>query len=389
VAERVEALVEPELLVWARKKAGFDVDVAARKASVSPRNLAAWEKGEGRPSVKSLRRLAKAYGRSLAVFYLPEPPPDFTPINDYRRPPRGRAETPSAELVNEVEEAHERREVAIDLLEESGELPLQFSSRATLDENPESVASRLRLTLGIDSDEQFEWGDSRAAFNGWRFAVESLGVLVSQMTTVDRDEARGFSIAERPFPLVAANNRDPLVARSFTVLHELTHVALHASGLCDLNDTARVERFCNHVAGAALVPAAELVREDVVAQHGDRREWTDAELVRLARRYRVSREVVLRRLLILGRTDEAFYAAKREELLAEYAVRAEEQRRSKARFGPLPSTVAVIRGGRLYARLVLTSYSRGAITARDVAAFLGVRMKHVPSVERAVFGAQE
>jgi hypothetical protein len=56
------------------------------------------------------------------------------------------------------------------------------------------VASRLRLTLGIDSDEQFEWEDSRAAFNGWRFAVESLGVLVSQMTTVDRDEARGFSI---------------------------------------------------------------------------------------------------------------------------------------------------------------------------------------------------
>ena len=52
MAERVEALVEPELLVWARKKSGYEVDVAAGKASVSPASLAAWENGERRPSVK-------------------------------------------------------------------------------------------------------------------------------------------------------------------------------------------------------------------------------------------------------------------------------------------------------------------------------------------------
>src|SRR5437870_2231675 len=84
VPENVEAIIEAELLVWARKKSGYDVEVAARKASVSPRSLEAWEQGERRPSIKSLRRLARVYKRPVAFFYLPEPPRDFPPINDYR-----------------------------------------------------------------------------------------------------------------------------------------------------------------------------------------------------------------------------------------------------------------------------------------------------------------
>jgi hypothetical protein len=38
---RVEALVEPELLVWARKKTGYSVEDAARKARVPPDKLGA------------------------------------------------------------------------------------------------------------------------------------------------------------------------------------------------------------------------------------------------------------------------------------------------------------------------------------------------------------
>jgi len=388
VPQRVEALVEPELLVWARNKMGYDIEVAAKKADVSPNSLEAWERGEGRPSVKSLRRLAKTYKRSLAVFYLSEPPKDFSPINDYRRAWGERRETPSADLLNEVEAAHERREIALDLITEGGETPPSFRFRASLDEDPDAVAARVQGAIGIDVNQQFEWPDSRSAFNAWRFAVEALGVLVAQMTSVDRDEARGFSIAERPLPVIAANNDDPYVARSFTVIHELVHVALHEGGLCDLNDAARVERFCNHVAGAVLVPSLALLGEDIVREHGSDPEWSDNELRRLARRYRVSREVILRRLLILGRTDERFYASKRQELLDEYERRTEPEP-SETSWGPSPATMAVVRTGRYYARLVLSSYSHGGITASDVAAHLGVRMKHVPSVERAVFGARE
>jgi Zn-dependent peptidase ImmA (M78 family)/DNA-binding XRE family transcriptional regulator len=389
MAKRVEALVEPELLVWARRKAGYTtVEEAADKANVSIVNLEAWENGLARPSIPQLRKLAKTYRRRIAVFYLPEPPRDFPPIKDYRVVWGAEQEPLSPALLAEIEQAHVRREIAIDLLTETGETPPRLRFNARVEDDPEQVAARLRRAIGIGADEQAAWDDDRAGFNAWRFAIERIGALVLQMTTVDRDEARGFSIADWPLPVIVANNSDPYVARSFTLIHEFTHAALHESGICDLSDTARTERFCNHVAGAVLVPASALLGEQVVREHGGDSEWSDAELKRLAATYRVSREAVLRRLLLLGRTDEQFYAKKRREFQAEREERAAKQTPGEPTWGPSPSTVAIVRAGHYFARLVLTSHSRGSITASDVADHLGVRMKHVPSIERSVFPAR-
>jgi Zn-dependent peptidase ImmA (M78 family)/DNA-binding XRE family transcriptional regulator len=389
MAKRVEALVEPDLLVWARKKAGYaTIEEAANKADVSIVNLEAWENGAARPSIPQLRKLAKAYRRRIAVFYLPEPPRDFPPIKDYRVVWGVAREPPSPALLAEIEQAQVRREIAIDLLSETGEMPPRLRMNARLEDDPEQVAARVRRAIGVDLDEQAAWNDDRSGFNAWRFAIERIGVLVLQMTTVDRDEARGFSIADRPLPVVVANNSDPYVARSFTLIHEFTHAALHESGICDLGDGAHVERFCNHVAGAVLVPASSLLGEQTVRGHGGDPEWSDAELRRLAAAYRVSRETVLRRLLLLGRTDEQFYAKKRREFQSERNQRAAKETTGDTTFGPLPSTIAVVRAGHYFARLVLTSHSRGTITASDVADYLGVRMKHIPSIERNVFPAR-
>jgi Zn-dependent peptidase ImmA (M78 family)/DNA-binding XRE family transcriptional regulator len=383
---QVEALVEPELLIWARRKAGYlTVEEAAAKANVSAANLTAWEEGRARPSLPQLRKLGKAYRRRIAVFYLPEPPKDFPPIKDYRVIHGAKREAQSPELLAEVREAHERREIALDLLEDAGERAPSFRLKANLAESPEEVATRIRRALGVTTEEQADWHDGRIGFNAWRFAAERLGVLVTQMTTVARHEARGFSIAETPLPLVAANNEDPYVARSFTLIHELAHVGLHASGLCDLADSVRVERFCNHVGGAVLVPPRALLGENVVREHGVEPAWSDRELRRLATTYGVSREVIVRRLLILGRTDEHFYNSKRAEYESERQDRIAHAEEREWRWGPSPATTAVARAGHFFSRVVLDSYSRGSITASDVAQYLNVRVKHLPSIEKAVF----
>jgi Zn-dependent peptidase ImmA (M78 family) len=389
MAKRVEAIVEPAILVWARKKSGYaTVGEAAAKAGVPAEKLASWEDGVARPTIGQLRKLGKAYRCRIAVFYLSEPPRGFPPIRDYRVVWGARRKTPSPELLAEVEEAHERREIALDLLEEAQERPRSFPLRSQLNEDPEVVAERVRTALRIRVEQQRGWTDDRIGFNEWRSAIESLGVLVFQITTVAGREARGFSIAETRLPVVAANNEDPYVARSFTVVHELAHVTLKESGLCSLGETPRIERFCNHVAGAVLVPAHDLLDHHVVLQHGRDAEWSDNELRRLAATYRVSREVIVRRLLIVGRTNEQFYSAKREEFEEERERRDAALDSQERGWGPSPSTIAVVRAGHLFSRVVLSSYSRGSITGSDVAAYLGVRVKHVPSVERLVFAAR-
>jgi Zn-dependent peptidase ImmA (M78 family) len=201
------------------------------------------------------------------------------------------------------------------------------------------------------------------------------------MVGIDSTEARGFSVEQRPLPVVVANNRDPFPARSFTLLHELMHVALHQGGICDLHSSGRIEPFCT---GAVLVPSDALLAEEAVIRHGAEPVWADAELLELATLFRVSREVVLRRLLILGQTDEAFYRTKRHELLTEYARREEDDR--EIHWGPSPSVMAVVRAGPAFTRLVLERYRERAITASDVSVFMGVRLKHIPRIEQFIFG---
>jgi len=219
--------------------------------------------------------------------------------------------------------------------------------------------------------------------NHWRTALESHGVLVFQTSRVDLDEARGFSIAERPLPVVVVNGGDPPNGRVFSMLHELVHVALRSGGICDMEERAkrppeedRVEVFCNHVAGAVLVPRDALLSEESI-EKGTSGSWPDDALTRLAVRYGVSREVVLRRLLILGRTTESFYKRKRAEYAEEWRLRQKEQKG----FAP-PDVMALGRVGRLFAQLVLESYRQKRITSSNVADYLDVKLKHVDSIER-------
>ena len=91
-----------------------------------------------------------------------------------------------------------------------------------------------------------------------------------QATDVEIAEARGFSIAERPLPAVVVNIKDSVYGRIFTLIHEFTHVLLNRGGICDVdegadNDHEDVEIFCNHVAGATLVPRDVLLRSEHVA----------------------------------------------------------------------------------------------------------------------------
>ncbi|MCH8055736.1 MAG: helix-turn-helix transcriptional regulator, partial [Deltaproteobacteria bacterium] len=122
--KRVEAIIKPELLSWARESGGFTVEAAAEKAHVKPEKLLTWERGEQRPTIIQLRNLANVYKRPLAVFYLPEPPKTFDAMHDFRRLPGEAAERKSPELRLEIRRSQQRRELALDLYEDlEGTLP--------------------------------------------------------------------------------------------------------------------------------------------------------------------------------------------------------------------------------------------------------------------------
>jgi Zn-dependent peptidase ImmA (M78 family)/DNA-binding XRE family transcriptional regulator len=382
------AVINPELLVWARLSAKMEMQDAASKIHVSPEKLKAWESGESAPTINQLRKVASVYRQSFAAFYLPTPPEVFEPpTHDYRRLPDERTKVVSPDLVFDVRLAVERREIFLELLGEMNEAPTEFTAAIQPTFDPEVAASGMREILGVSVEQQRQWQDPRVGFNSWREAFEASGVLVFQSSGIPLSEMRGYSFAVFPLPVVVVNWKDSYAGRTFSMFHELTHVMLRSSGLCDLEtdsrhttEDERTEVFCNHVAGAALVPKGEFLNEPLLR---DRRgpEWDDEVLRKLSTDYAVSREVILRRLLVLGLTTDAYYREKRDEYLQEYRLRLKS-------VGFLhPATDALSAAGKAFTRLVLEAFHSGRITSSDVSDYMGVRAKHFSKLEMdAVLG---
>ena len=384
MSKRIEAIVKPDLLIWARESAGFTKGDAAHKLGVKLQRLEDWEGGVGRPTIKQLRRLGQLYKRPIAVFYLDEKPIDFQPLRDFRRIPGSIGFQQPVQLNFEIRQAIYRRQVALNLIEDLyGESP-GFEHRINITDDPEKVGSKIRSILKVDAEKQKKASGKYGAFNLWRAAIEGAGVLVFQSTGVDVAEMRGFSINEFSLPVILLNGADTTNGRVFTLLHEFAHIMLKEGGICDLNEdydlppeNRRIEVFCNHVAGAALIPRQELLNNDIVIRRSKVDDWSDDELSALTKRFNVSVEVALRRLLICGLATKTFYKYKRDGFHKQYEIR---NKKPSGGFAP-PDTMAISRAGRAFVKLVLDSYYREKITSSDLSDYLEIRLKHLPKVE--------
>lgn len=383
--QRPRALVTPGVLVWARREAGLDPEVAAHKLNVKPDRLIRWESGEDRPTIPQLLKLSEVYKRNPAIFYLPEPPREALVVHDFRRLPDLGAGVMSTGLRYEVRLATTRREILLGVLD-MGEVETRLP-RIRLDgEDPERAAAAIREHLGITVAEQKTWRRAGVGFRHWRDALEQIGVLVFQTVRVDVKEMRGFSLVEPRLPVILLNGGDAHAGRSFSLLHELCHLILHQGGLCLPGDERQTEGthhevLCNRTAGATLVPAESLLGELLVRRMAGGANWTDDDIAALAREYSVSREVMLRRLLLVGRTTERFYREKRRQYAAEAAAREEDE----GGFVVPQFRQALNRLGRLYAKGVLESFYGGRVSASDLSRYLGLKLKHLPEFEAAVF----
>jgi Zn-dependent peptidase ImmA (M78 family)/DNA-binding XRE family transcriptional regulator len=382
----VEALATPALLVWARESASLTPEALAKKIGVKVERVRAWESGQEHPSVAQLRNYATATKRPLAVFYLSEPPRQFDALHDFRAgvgtvaPP---AMSPA--LAFEIRKAYDRREWALEFMGDLQLTPPPFAVRFKGNEDVEEAAGKIRAAVGVRTAMQSQWRIDHEAFKEWRALFERAGILTFQATDLALEEARGFSISLRPLPAITVNIKDAYRGRIFTLLHEVTHIALNDGGICNLDDderqnaSARIESFCNRVAGAILFPKDDLLKTSEILHHraGDL-TWSDAEIESLSRKFGGSREALLVRLLSLGRTTEKFYYKKRDLYRVEYAKWRDER---KGGFAP-PHVVSLSSAGPLFTTLVMENFSREHITASDVADYLRVRVKHLPEIQR-------
>jgi Zn-dependent peptidase ImmA (M78 family) len=391
------AMINPELLKWAREASALTLSVAAEKIKVKLELLEEWEKGLSLPTFKQLLTIAKVYKRPLPVFYLSEPPKNFQVLHDYRKlPDTIPSLNESPQLNFEIRKAYYRRQVALDLIKLLEEDPIPaLKHTVSLSQNPEEIGEDLRRLLKVSLKDQTSWKTPYDALKGWRTALEDIGVFVFQAEKIDVMEMRGFAISERPLPVIVINKKDSPKGRIFSMLHEFTHILMGDSSISGNEQSSfrlpakeqKIETFCNSVAASMLLPLSAFHEDTELMHHEKDNDWNDTIVMNVAHRFNVSRECVWRRLLTRKKITQAFYQKKRDELLNEFQ---RQKEKAKPSSGGPPYHIKVLSSmGALYSELVLNSYYREKITASSLSDYLGVKLRHLSKIEHAVFNTSQ
>lgn len=381
--------VNPEILTWARNTSGLSLEAAATRLGFKDtRNgtavgrLEALEAGTDEPSRPVLIKMAGLYRRPLLTFYLPAPPARAERGEDFRTLPDDLRVDSAANIDALLRDVRARQSEVRSLLEEEEVQPLVAVSASRREHGPQLVAQHVARWLKFDLATFRQERTVENAFTYLRKAAERAGVFVllignlgSHHSAIDPEAFRGFALADPIAPFVVINDQDAKVAWSFTLLHELAHVAIGASGISGGALEAAVEVFCNEVAGEILLPRAELENFAVAIDDARAR----AEITAFAQERNVSRAMVAYRLRLVGRLSEGRWRTISQIFRDEY-LREREERRARERAADTGPNYYVVRRHRIgtaLIQLVRRSLDEGALTPTRAGKILGVKARNV------------
>jgi Zn-dependent peptidase ImmA (M78 family) len=366
VPDRVD--VNPEVLAWARRRSGL----TAQDLAVRFPTLAAWERGERRPTFKQLESYAHATHTPVGFLFLPEPPREELPIPDYRTIGDTGVARPSADLLDTIYQCQDRQDWYREFAAVNQERSVDLIGSLTTATEPSTAAAFIRTALRFDIQERGASFDE--ALRVLRDHAEDLGFLIMVNGVVGSNthrklnprEFRGFALVDRLAPLVFVNGADTKAAQIFTLVHELAHLWLGETALDDADmagaPSDAIEQWCNQVAAEVLVPLASIPADAPLSAP------TTETLQRLARQFKVSTLVILRRLYDakrLGRDEfQALYAAEFRRIMGVIS----NQTSGGNFFATQPSRVS-----HRFARAVVTSTLEGQTLYRDAFQLLGFR----------------
>lgn len=373
--------VKPSIMEWTRTSSGRDFESVKRRLGISVDTIKEWEQGTKKPTLITLKQLATFYKRPLATFFLPEPPEEPSLPTDFRYLPDEIRRPLSTKSLLAVRRARRLQSLATELTEKLGYKPVARIGEASLSEDPEIVAARERDRLTISIEEQFKFRYDYDAFARWREALENLNILVLQVR-IPPEEARGFSLLNNLLPTIIVSISDYIRARTFTLFHEYAHLLINTSGICfpheapeEHDNNLYIERFCDHFAGALLVPKSALLGNTDVKQIARTTGNVDDDLLyEIANRFKVSKAVILRRLLYCGVITRGQYQSELVDL------QARKMKRGKG-FGLPPAKRCIAENGRLFASLALEAKEREFVTYSDLSDYLAIKVKHLNQLE--------
>jgi Zn-dependent peptidase ImmA (M78 family)/DNA-binding XRE family transcriptional regulator len=370
-------------------------ETAAAKVSITVERLQKWEEGTDQPTIRQAQTLAKAYKRPFALFFLPEIPRDFQPLQDFRKKGAKELTTSSIFIIREIQQ---KQAWISDVYAENNENKLPFIGRFTINSNPIDVANDILKTFEINplnyktENPIIEWID----------AAESNGIFVSRTSFIhsrlklDSDELQGFAISDSYAPFVFVNSDDWNAPQLFTLVHEIAHVWISETGISNdikpdidnKNNFHPVELFCNEVAANALIPREIILNFSLNTYKNSR------EVFKASWQLGVSSFAFLVRALNLNIITLPNYQKLKKEVDIEYnefLIREAEkntklkQRQKEKPGGPNPYLLRLNKNSRLFTQVVLDSLRNGFVQPTQASLLLGTPVVNFHKLEAQLY----
>ena len=313
--------VKPTLLRWAQKRSGQSIKSLHNKFP----KLKLWETGKAKPTLKQLEQFAKTVHTPIGYLFLDKPPVEKVPIPDFRKMPNASRKNPSPDLLDTLYICQRRQDWYRDYMRSMREEPLDFiGSVRPLESNIVKTAKSIRKALNFSIEERKSLTTWTSALSLFIEQANSVGILVMASGVVgsnshrklDPKEFRGFALSDSLAPLIFINGADTKAAQMFTVAHELAHLWIDQTGVSNAQALAipkhHVESWCNKVAAELLVPL-NLIRQ--IYDNKKIKLNFSNEIQRLAKYFKVSSLVILRRIYDMKKLTAKEFSARYEEEL--------------------------------------------------------------------------
>ena len=384
-----KAFITSEILKWARESARISVEDAAKKVSVPPEKYLNWENGNDYPTIRQAQTLAKSFRRPFSLFFLPQIPKDFHPLQDYRRDDSQKLDTASLFIIRDIQE---KQHWISELFEEIGEDKLPFVGKYSINDNPEIVAKDILNTLKISPNNY-----QKTPINEWIDKAEAAGIFISRASYLhsrlflDRDLIQGFAIADKFAPFIFVNTKNWNAPQLFTLAHELAHIWIAKSGISneidiDFSENPKskfhpVELFCNQVAANALMP------RELITQFDTDLFDSNNKIFNQAKELGISSFALLVRALNLNIITQSKYKTLKqdaqdefEKFLEKEKLKKEKQKERKG--GPDAYHLRLNKNGKLFTRIVMDSFNNGSLSPSIASNLLNTQINKFQKFEK-------
>lgn len=378
MAEKMTS-INPKILVWCREVSGISFEDASTKFGTE--KLSSWENGNDFPTYSQLQQLCDYYRKPVAVCFFPEPPEYKNVAASFRTVPSiVKHSLFNRNICKLIDDA---RTLQLNLYElNDNENPAyvwfashSFNSELTL------MAAELRQLLNVPLSRQKRIKKTSDHFEFWREKFAEIGIYVFK-EAFGTESISGFCLYDDVFPVIYINNSLSFTRQIFTLFHELCHIIFKTSGIDILNDQSyhdilsapdlEIERKCNAFSGAFLVP------DDDFAKQIKGNRPSEEFVSNLAEGYGVSREVILRKFLDLGKISPNEYLDRSAQYTQDYFRAKKSSSEKNSTHGNYYNTQASYKG-HSYTELVFSRYYSNKISLAQAAKYMNMK---IPSIRQ-------